>query len=234
MHLPPSVGLQKTSLLDYPERVASVVFFPGCNMRCPYCHNSGLVLGDQEGLIPGDEVIQFLKNRAPLMGGVVISGGEPLLFDGLADFIREIRQETGLKVKLDSNGLLFDRLENLLNTEAPDFIAMDIKTVISNFPVLGISTGAGTAIKKSAQLIIDSDIPSQFRTTVHKDMIKPEWVPEMAEYIRGCSDYVLNPFKPGNCLDTAYNEQEPVTRPFMEEIRNLFLEENIPCRIPSI
>ncbi len=234
MRLPPSVGLLKTSLLDYPERVASVIFFPGCNMRCPYCHNSGLVLGDNEGLIDRDEVIQFLKHRAPLLGGVVISGGEPLLFEGLGEFIRTIRDETGLKIKLDSNGLMTDRLKMLLETEAPDFIAMDIKTSVSNLSVLGISSNASTSLKKSARMIIDSAIPAQFRTTVHPLLVKREWVSEIAGFIRGCSDYVLNPFKPGNCLDPAYNEHEPASRLYMEEIRDLFLAEGIPCRIPSI
>ena len=234
MRLPPSVGLQKTSLLDYPEKVSSVIFFPGCNMRCPYCHNSGLVLGDEEGLIDRDEVIQFLKNRAPLLGGVVITGGEPLLYQGLDEFIRIIRSETGLKVKLDSNGLLPDRLSDLIEHEAPDYIAMDVKTVSSNLPALGVSTASSTALKRAARIIIDSGIPSQFRTTVHPDMIRKEWVSDIAGYIRGCSDYVLNPFKPGNCLDPGFNEHEQTGRLFMEEIRDLFLEEGIPCRIPSL
>jgi pyruvate formate lyase activating enzyme len=234
MRLPPSVGLQKTSLLDYPERVASVIFFPGCNMRCPYCHNSGLVLGDREGLIDRDEVIHFLKNRAPLLGGVVISGGEPLLFEGLIDFIRIIREQTGLRVKLDTNGLLADRLSSLLEAEPPDFIAMDIKTSFSNLSQLGIPASASTALKKSVHMIIDSGIPAQFRTTVHPELIRKEWIPELAQTIRGCRDYVLNPFKPGSCLDPAYNEHEPAGRLYLEEIRDLFLSEGVPCRIPSI
>jgi len=234
MHLPPFLGLQKTSLIDYPGKVASVLFFPGCNLRCPYCHNAPLALGSTEGLIARDEVIDFLKHRAPLMGGVVITGGEPLLYSGLGDFIRKIRTETGLSVKLDTNGILDDKLETLLSKEAPDFVAMDIKADSGRAPLLGISEKQYASIKRSASLILSSGVEHQFRSTVHCRFINESAVEGIAEVISGCGDYVLNAFKPGRCLDPEYDNEDETNDETLRSLQKLFIGRGLPCRVPSI
>ncbi|QEN07356.1 anaerobic ribonucleoside-triphosphate reductase activating protein [Oceanispirochaeta crateris] len=232
MHLPHSVGLQKTTLIDYPGKVASVLFFPGCNMRCSYCHNPDLVLGRTEGLINRDEVIQFLNNRAPLLGGVVLSGGEPLLYRDLKYFISEIRENGDFSIKLDTNGLRFDSLKELLESKnPPDFIAMDIKSALSSYDRFFIDQNEIKNIQKSIDLILDSKIPSQFRTTVHPDFIDVSMIDEIAHMIRGCTSYVLNGFRPGNCLEPSFNSHQETSSQFLKDLQKGMLDQDIPCTI---
>ncbi len=120
-------GLQKLTLLDFPERVACIIFTLGCNFRCPFCQNGGLVLPDP-GTIPvtEEDVIAYLVKRKGILDGVVISGGEPLIWPDLIDFIRKVK-DLGYQVKLDTNGSFPDRLESLLEEGLLDYVAMDIK-----------------------------------------------------------------------------------------------------------
>lgn len=235
MNLPPLIGLQKTSLIDYPGRVASLLFLPGCNMRCPYCHNSDLALGRTEDLLDRNDVIAFVKNRAPLLGGVVITGGEPLLYEGLSDLIALIKKETSLPVKLDTNGLLPGRLEGLIpSSGCPDFIAMDIKTIPSLYSGFGGSSDSGSAIRRSIAIINKSGIPAQYRSTAHPLHIHTGMIDELSELIRETDDYVLNPFKPGNCLNRDYNNHPGTRDQDLTELRDGFISRGVKCRVPSI
>lgn len=120
-------GLQKLTLLDYPEKVACTVFTGGCNLRCPFCHNASLVLGTQGAEeIPQDSLFAFLKKRSGLLDGVCVSGGEPLLQPDLADFLQQVR-ELGYSVKLDTNGCFPERLRELVKRGLVDYVAMDVK-----------------------------------------------------------------------------------------------------------
>ena len=120
-------GLQKTTLLDYPGHVACTVFTGGCNFRCPFCHNSSLVLPERIlGGMTEDEILAFLKKRVGVLDGVAITGGEPLLHKDMPDFLRKIR-ELGYKIKLDSNGSFPDMLEHIVKEGLVDRVAMDIK-----------------------------------------------------------------------------------------------------------
>jgi pyruvate formate lyase activating enzyme len=235
MNLPHSIGLQKTSLIDYPEKISSVLFLPGCNMRCSYCHNSDLALGKTEGLLELNEVIRFIKNRAPLLGGVVISGGEPLLYKGLGDLIARIRGETGLPVKLDTNGILHKELEFLISSSGcPDFIAMDIKSIPSNYTSFSITSDAETILNSSIQIINESKIPSQYRSTVHHDYINLSMVNELTRLLINCREYVLNPFIPGNCLNPDFNRQDKTGANELLTLQKAFISNGINCRVPSI
>ncbi len=243
MHLPRLVGLQKTSLVDYPGKVAAVLFLPGCNLRCSYCHNPDLALGRTEGLLSWNEVIKFVKQRAPLLGGVVISGGEPLLHRSLKDLISWFHTETALEVKLDTNGMLPDRLEELLlntgssekdSTILPDFIAMDIKSTPSGYRNFGITSDAGELLKRSISLIKKSGIRHHYRSTVHPDYINLEMIDEIASLISGCEEYILNPFMPGNCLNPEFNTHAPAGEQQLTRLQKEFLERGINCRVPSV
>ncbi|MBF9015539.1 MULTISPECIES: anaerobic ribonucleoside-triphosphate reductase activating protein [unclassified Oceanispirochaeta] len=235
MNLPHSIGLQKTSLIDYPGKVATVLFLPGCNMRCSYCHNSDLALGKTEELLNRDDVIDFVKNRAPLLGGVVISGGEPLLHEGISDLIALFHNKLGLSVKLDTNGMLPERLESLIDSEnKPDFIAMDLKSIPSNYTSFSFCSDAESIIKRSMKLINESKIPSQYRTTVHSDYINIDMLDELSELLQGCQDYVLNPFMPGNCLNPDYNNHPGTTVKELLSLQEGFISRGINCRVPSV
>ena len=121
-------GLQKLTLLDFPEHTAATVFLPGCNFRCPFCHNAALVLGagDATGDTPVEEFFAFLDKRHGLLDGVCITGGEPLLQPELADFCARIKG-AGFAVKLDTNGSFPDRLRELVESGLVDYVALDVK-----------------------------------------------------------------------------------------------------------
>ncbi len=202
-------------------------------MRCPYCHNRELALGQTKDLESMDYALNFVKNRAPLLGGVVISGGEPLLYKGIPQLVLYIREVMGLKVKVDTNGMFPGPLERLLKEAPPDFIAMDIKTSKEKLPLLGLSTQASESIKKSVKLIQESGLPYQFRTTVHPDMISLKDIDELAQLMKGTENYVLNRFRSGRCLDTEWNSYEDTPLSYLRELKKAFRERGIPCRIPE-
>ena len=128
-------GLQKLTLLDYPEKVACTVFFAGCNFRCPFCHNASLVVDiPSVGEITEEEFFAFLKKRQGILDGVCITGGEPLLQPDVENFIRKIK-ELGYAVKLDTNGSFPDKLKSLVEKDLVDYVAMDIKNCPDTYAI---------------------------------------------------------------------------------------------------
>ncbi len=219
-------GLQKTTLLDYPGKVAAILFTAGCNLRCPYCHNPELVDGGGDGgMLSREEVSAFLKKRAPVLGGVVISGGEPLLHAAaLTGLIAEIH-DLGLMVKIDTNGLFPDALPRL----GADFIAMDLKTAPSRYGELGCRTpGYEEKLRRSARWIIESGIDHQFRTTVCGEFVGEGDVPEMADLLAGCGEHRLTPFRPGVTLNGEWEDRISPGRNYMDRIEELFIKNKIP------
>ncbi|MCL2512523.1 MAG: anaerobic ribonucleoside-triphosphate reductase activating protein [Oscillospiraceae bacterium] len=166
-------GIQKLTLIDYPGKMAATLFFGGCSFRCPFCHNASLVVGaanaDNFNDIEADEAIKFLKSRRGVLDGVVLSGGEPLLRDGIEDFILEIKK-SGFAVKLDTNGQDFDKLKLLIDNKIIDYVAMDIKNSLENYgETVGIPDLDTQNIEKSADFLIGGGFPCEFRTTVVKE-----------------------------------------------------------------
>lgn len=125
-------GLQKTTLIDYPNKVACIIFTMGCNFRCGFCHNPELVETNNKGNITEDVFFDFLKKRKKILDGVAITGGEPLLQKDIKDFIIKIKKENFL-VKLDTNGTFPDKLKELIKLKLVDYVAMDIKTVLEKY-----------------------------------------------------------------------------------------------------
>ena len=207
-------GLQKLTLLDYPGKVACTVFTAGCNFRCPFCHNAGLVLPDRLFQdITEEEIMAFLKKRAGILDGVAVTGGEPLLHKELPAFLRQVK-DLGYLVKLDTNGSFPDRLEALLAEGLVDRVAMDIK----NSPDLYAKT-AGIAhldladIERSKNLLLTGSVEVEFRTTVVKGLHSRESLIEAAKWIAGAKEYYLQQFKDsGDVIAisglSAYDENE--------------------------
>lgn len=197
-------GLEKLTLTDYPGHLASILFLEGCNFRCPFCQNSSLVVPDPvlpksltSPLIPPDSVLQFLKKRAGILDGVCISGGEPTLHPDLPELIRQIR-ELGYLVKLDTNGSNPEMLQELLDDHLLDYVAMDIKAGRSNYgKVAGLLRETDTchAVQTSADLLMNSSISYEFRTTVVKGLHTDEDFTDISEWIKGCSRYFLQTFR---------------------------------------
>ena len=207
-------GLQKLTLLDYPGKVACTVFTAGCNFRCPFCHNAGLVLPDRLFQdITEEEILAFLKKRAGILDGVAVTGGEPLLHKELPAFLRHVK-DLGYLVKLDTNGSFPDRLEAVLSEGLVDRVAMDIK----NSPDLYAKT-AGIPhldlanIERSKNLLLTGSVEFEFRTTVVKGLHTRESLIEAAKWIAGAKEYYLQQFKDsGDVIAisglSAYDEQE--------------------------
>ncbi len=186
-------GLQKTTLLDYPEKVACTVFTGGCNFRCPFCHNASLVLRESESTISEEEFFKLLSRRKGILDGVCITGGEPLLQSDILDFILKIK-EMGFAVKLDTNGVLYDRLKKIISANAVDYIAMDIKNSPKKYALTAGIDKTPEAIFESIKLIMSCGIPYEFRTTVVKEYHAIDDIREAAQSISGAERYYLQSF----------------------------------------
>ena len=202
-------GWVRTSLIDYPGKIAAVLFTGGCNFRCPYCQNPELVL-HPESLpeIDPAEIFQFLTRRRGLIDGVVITGGEPTLQKGLDDFMRKLK-ELGLAIKLDTNGYRPQVLRDLLERDLLDYVAMDIKASPAKYPLAAGVPIDVQRIEKSVRLILSSGIDHEFRTTVVPGIVAPEDVEEMARLIAGAGKYILQQFRPQGTLEPRFREVAP-------------------------
>jgi pyruvate formate lyase activating enzyme len=224
-------GLQKTTLIDYPGRVAALLFTAGCNFRCPYCHNPELVRGNE----PDDfhdfaEIMIFLKKRRAVLGGVAISGGEPLLQPELPEAVAAIR-ELGLAVKLDTNGSLPEALKAV----KPDFIAMDIKTSFRRYDRLLPETADAKAVVKrmveSIEYILGSGTPHEFRTTMVPGIVAPEDFDEILPSLQGAQSWILSGFRNGLTLDPVYTQSAPYPKEILYEAARRIEKAGIPARV---
>ena len=161
-------GLQKLTLLDFPGKTACIIFTQGCNFNCPYCHNSELIDIKSSGTIDIDEIMDFLKNRQKLLDGIVITGGEPTIQSDLKEFIIEVRK-LGYQIKLDTNGSTPKVLEELLKEGLIDYVAMDIKTVFTDYSNITRIKDSEKNVEKSIELLKKSNIPHEFRMTIIKN-----------------------------------------------------------------
>ena len=217
MDLKKPTVLRKTSFIDYPGRISAVIFFPGCNLRCPWCHNRELVLfpelKEDAGYITLEKALAHIEKRKKLLGGVVLSGGEPSLFPGIGELIERIKS-LGLAVKIDTNGLLPGVLKTLFGAgqTRPDYVAMDLKTSPRRYVDLlpensRAAADPGEAVTRSAALIRASGIPHEFRSleftgdhTYFDEQDRAALAP-----LAGDSPWRIRPFVPGNCLDPSWN-----------------------------
>ena len=184
-------GLQKLTLLDYPGKMACIIFTAGCNFRCPFCHNASLVTHIEEE-ISESEVLAFLEKRKKILDGVVITGGEPLLYD-LEPFIRAIK-EKGYLVKLDTNGSFPDRLKDLVKKGLIDYVAMDIKNSPDKYALTAGASVDLEKIKESVQFLKSDAVDYEFRTTVVKPFFEKSDFTAIGEWIRGAKRYFIQSF----------------------------------------
>lgn len=185
-------GLQKLTLLDYPGRVACTVFLPGCNFRCPFCHNTPLVMGKGED-ISEETFFRFLETRRGLLDGVAVTGGEPLLYPELASFLRRIR-DRGFAVKLDTNGAFPARLEALLEAGLVGYVAMDIKNCPEKYEKTAGAAVNTDDIRRSAALLMQGSADYEFRTTVVDELHEPQDFEAIAAWLSGAKRYFLQQF----------------------------------------
>lgn len=217
-------GIQKLTLLDYPGKTACILFTPGCNFRCGYCHNPEFVLPEQlkklePSFIPEEHVLAFLGERRGKLEGVVVTGGEPTLHRELPAFLRKVR-DLGFLVKLDTNGSLPEMLEPILREGLTDYVAMDVKTSPERYAELvGVPVRA-EALKRSVELIKTLVPEYEFRTTVVAEHHGLEEFRAIARLIKGARRYVLQGFRPDITLDPAYQGYARVGADELEAVKS--------------
>ncbi len=214
-------GLEKCTLIDYPGKIACMVYTIGCNFRCPYCHNPELVDETVEKTFSEREIFNFLEKRINKLDGVVITGGEPTLHKDLVKVIKKIKK-IGFLVKLDSNGTNPDVLEYLIKNNLVDYIAMDIKSPISKYYKTVARPVDINSIKKSIRLLISSDIQYEFRTTLIKSLISPEDLRQIAKEIKGAKRYYLQKFIPTKLLNPQFRNKVTYTDEDLSEFKKIF------------
>ncbi|BCK01835.1 anaerobic ribonucleoside-triphosphate reductase activating protein [Anaerocolumna chitinilytica] len=215
-------GFQKTTLLDYPGHLAATIFFGGCNFLCPFCHNASLVLyPDSLPAIPKEEVLATLRKRKEILEGVCITGGEPTLEPGLADFIKEIK-DMGYLIKLDTNGSNPILLKQLISEGLLDYVAMDIKNSPEKYSdTIGKKNFSLKNISESIQLLLNGNIDYEFRTTITKEFHIPSDFIAIGEWLKGARAYYLQSYKESE--DVISPGFHSYTKDELDEIRRLLL-----------
>lgn len=197
-------GFNKTTLLDYPGKVASTIFLGGCNFRCPFCQNSSLIVNPEcQPEISQEEILTFLKKRSGILDGVCISGGEPTLANELPNFLGQIK-ELGYSIKLDTNGTRPKVLKELVSLGLIDMVAMDIKACPDNYNALcGLSQPDMNAIFETATFLLHGKTDYEFRTTVVKELHTHKDFVKISQWLAGAKAYYLQ----------AYRDSEEVLQP---------------------
>jgi len=198
------MAVQKTSLIDYPGRISAVLFLPGCNFRCPYCHNPELVLPPfSDELLAFDEVLRFLDSRRKVLSGVVLSGGEPLLHEELPILAAAVK-ERGFLVKLDTNGSFPERIA----AAGADFIALDIKTAPESYNLVAPGVpGSGEKLLESLRIVRGLNVPYELRITCAPDIVGGKDIERIAEILEPEDVVVLQGFRSQRVLDPDWEKK---------------------------
>ena len=209
-------GLQKLTLLDYPEKVACTVFCSGCNFRCPFCHNPALATGNESILdYSFSDIISFLESRNKKLDGICITGGEPLLYEETIE-LAERAKYMGFLVKIDTNGSNPERLRTVIEKRIADYIAMDLKNSPEKYEA---TTGFSDIekIRESVQLLMQGRVDHEFRTTVTGNLHTAEDFEKIGKWISGAKRYFLQKFRnPGELLSSDGTQFEVRTEQLLE------------------
>jgi pyruvate formate lyase activating enzyme len=197
-------GLQKTSLVDFPDRVASVLFTPGCNLRCPYCHNWRIVVDPKPPFLNEETALSMLEARKKYVDAVVITGGEPTLHKELPKFLKKLK-ERGFTVKLDTNGFYPDVLEECL--PYVDYVALDVKTSLEKYGRLGAKSTAD--FLRTLEMLKTGKVEYELRTTVVPGFVDVEDIARIGELVKGAKTFAVQQFVSGDTLDRNLSTLKP-------------------------
>lgn len=222
-------GIQPCTLLDYPDTVACIAFTPGCQFRCGYCHNPEFVLPQllkeiKQSFIPEDVFFRFLEQRKGKLDGVVVTGGEPTIHADLIPFLRRIKV-MGFCVKLDTNGNKPEVITQAIQEKLVDYIAMDVKTSLGEYKKLVGERASETALAHSMEVIKNSGVDYEFRSTLIKEIHTPDILAGMATLLTGAKKLYIQHFRPGTTLNPLFQSFHPFSKEETNEIVALFQRE---------
>ena len=226
-------GLQKTTLIDYPGKIAATVFLIGCNFRCPFCYSSELVLPEKIKNQPEfseKDFFKFLKSRKELLESVVICGGEPTINKDLPDFIKKIKK-MGFLVKIDTNGSNPQMLKILIDQKLIDYVAMDIKGPKEKYDEFTGKKVNIRKIQKSIDILKEGRIDYEFRSTIVPSLHTRGDILNMAKWIKGAKKYYLQNFRPEKTIEPLFEKTKPYPQEFLLEIQKTISPFFEICRI---
>jgi pyruvate formate lyase activating enzyme len=197
-------GLQKISLIDYPNKVASVLFTPGCNLRCPFCHNWRIAVDPKPPFLQETVALEILEARKKYVDAVVVTGGEPTMHKELPKFLAKLK-ERGFMVKLDTNGFYPEVLEECL--PYVDYVALDVKTSLEKYKQLGTKDTAG--LMRTVEILKTGKVPYEFRTTAVPEFVTAEDVKCIGEMVKGAKTHAFQQFVPQDTLDKRFEALKP-------------------------
>ena len=226
-------GLQKLTLLDFPGKMACTVFTGGCNLRCPFCHNSPLVINPpKESFYPDEEIFAFLAKRKGILDGIAITGGEPLMQPDIEDFIKEVKNR-GFAVKIDTNGTYPEKLRRIVENGLADYVAMDVKSSLGSYSqCVGIGNYDTSKIEESVAFLKQGAVDYEFRTTVAEGLHTEEDIEEMGKWLKGAKRHFLQAFKDsGELIGFGLSEMPKERMYAMRDIMRKYIPE---CEIRGI
>lgn len=208
-------GLQKTSLVDFPGKVASVLYTPGCNLRCPFCHNWRIVLDPRPPFLTEETAMKILESRKRYVDAVVVTGGEPTIHKELPRFLAKLKEKR-YQVKLDTNGLNPDMLKECL--PYVDFVAVDVKTSPEKYAQLG--TKDVKQLLRTIEILKSGNVEYEFRTTLVPSFVDKEDIHEINALVKGAKTFALQQFVPGDTLAESFR----MVKPYSSETINALAE----------
>ena len=216
-------GLQKTTLIDYPGKIACTIFLHGCNFKCGFCYNAELVIQPASGIYSEDEVLTFLKKRKDKLEAVCITGGEPLI-SLTEDFLKKIK-DIGYLIKLDTNGSNPEKLQKFINQNLINYVAMDIKGAKEDYAKI-IQTEVPIEKIEQSIKIISNLKDYEFRTTILEEFHSVDKVKSIGEWLKKITNktpqkYFLQGFKnKGNFIEKKYKKEENTSEAYLNNIKN--------------
>lgn len=221
-------GLQKTSLIDYPNKIASVLFTPGCNLRCPFCHNWRIVVDPKPPFLHEQAALKILESRKKYVDAVVVTGGEPTMHKEIPRFLRKLK-DRGFMVKLDTNGFYPQVLEECL--PYVDYVALDVKTSPEKYGRLGAKDTAG--LMRTIEILKTEKVAYEFRTTVVPEFVEAEDIIRIGELVKGAKTHAFQQFVPEDTLDKKFETLKPYTPETIAEFAKTMKKftENVILRV---
>jgi len=226
-------GLQKLTLIDYPGKIAATVFLMGCNFRCAFCYNSGIVLPEKikkQKPIPLKDFLNFLKERKNLLDAVCIGGGEPTIWKDLPNFIKKIKK-MGFLIKLDTNGSNPTMLKSLIDKKLVDYVAMDIKAPREKYDLVCQKKVNIKNIEKSVKILKEGKVDHEFRTTIVPILHTKEDILKILKWIRPSKKYYLQNFSSKTTINLKLESVKPYSQEFLLEIQKLIAPFFETCQI---